>query len=202
MLYYISRELLRLLFIVCFRFTVRHAENYPAHGPFIVASNHLSLLDPPAVGLSIKRQVTFLTRADLFDNVYFNWWALRVGCIPVERSRFDLAAIKGTLNRLKTGGIVVFFPEGTRSKDGILKEPKAGVGFVASKALVPIVPVFIKGTDKALPAHEVCIRFKPVEIRVGKPLYPRAYIGKDGTCDYAQLSKEVMKKIEALSKES
>lgn len=201
MLYEISRYLLWLFFKICFNYRVRRAENFPKKGPYVIASNHLSFLDPGIVGVAVRgRQVSFLARADLFANSLFNWWGRNVGAIPIKRGRFDLSAIRGSFEKLRQGGIVSLFPEGTRSKDGTIKDPKGGVGFLAAKAGVPVVPVFIKGSDKALPHHAMFIRFKPVEIIVGEPLKPGSFVGKGGECDYQALSQEVMRRIESFSR--
>jgi 1-acyl-sn-glycerol-3-phosphate acyltransferase len=198
MIYYISRSILWLLFKICFRYEVRYAENIPGKGPFIIASNHLSFLDPAAAGFITKRQVCFLARADLFNGVLFKRWAQSVGVIPINRGRFDLSAIKGSLARLRKGYIVALFPEGTRSKDGSIKDPKSGVGFLAVKANVPVVPILIKGSDKALPAHAIMIRFKPVEVRIAKPVAPTMFLQKDGEYDYQAMSEEIMERIRRL----
>lgn len=195
MIYHISRNILWLFFKICFRYRVKYAGDVPKAGPFIIASNHLSFLDPCAAGFITKRQVHFLARASLFENSVFRLWANAVGVIPINRGRLDLSAIKGTLDCLKKGGIVALFPEGTRSSSGVIKEPKAGVGFVAIKAGVPVVPVFIKGSDKALPRHAIFIRFKPIEVTVGGPIRPKEEHGQD----YQALTKEVMDTIERFS---
>ncbi|MCM8781699.1 MAG: 1-acyl-sn-glycerol-3-phosphate acyltransferase [Candidatus Omnitrophica bacterium] len=190
-----------MFFKICFRYKAKYVDNFPKKGPFIIASNHLSFLDPVAIGLATKRRVSFLARADLFKSNIFNWWATSVGVIPIERRRLDLSAIKGTLDNLKKGGVVALFPEGTRSKDGVIKEPKAGVGFVAVKAGVPVVPIFIKGSDKALPHHAIFIRLKPIEVMIGEPVEPKMFLKVNGTYDYGALTKEVMKRIERFSHE-
>jgi len=200
MIYYISRSILWLFFKICFRYKVRYAQNVPRKkGPFIIASNHLSFLDPAAAGCITNRWVCFLAREDLFKNKIFGWWARQVGVIPIKRGRLDLSAIKGSLDRLRNGRIVALFPEGTRSKDGAIQDPKAGVGYLAVKAGVPVVPVLIKGSDLALPRHSGMIRFKPIEVRVAQPVEPKMFLDKDGKYDYQALSSEVMKRIRALS---
>jgi len=200
MIYYISRNFLWLFFKIFFRYKASNVNNFPKKGPFIMASNHLSFLDPVAVGIATMRKVHFMARSSLYENTIFKIWATAVGVIPVKRGRFDLSAIKGTLKHLKRGEVVALFPEGTRSKDGTVKDAKAGVGYVAVKALAPVVPVCIKGSDKALPHHASFIRFRPVETRVGEPVRPEQFKEKDGTYNYEGLSKEVMRRIVELGK--
>lgn len=200
MIYWISRAILWLFFKICFRYKVRYSGNVPKKGPFIIASNHLSFLDPAAAGFITNRQVCFLARANLFDNIFFNWWGKSVGAIPISRSRFDLGAIKGSLHRLNKGYIVAVFPEGTRSKDGSIRNPKGGVGFLAVKAGVPVVPILIRGSDRALPRHAVMVRLKPIEVRVAQPVEPNMFLQKNGEYNYQALSEEVMNRIRGLSK--
>ncbi|MBI4335691.1 MAG: 1-acyl-sn-glycerol-3-phosphate acyltransferase [Candidatus Omnitrophica bacterium] len=201
MIYYISRAILWLLFKICFRYRVIFAEDLPGRGSFIIASNHLSFLDPPAAGFITARQVCFLARDDLFKNILFGLWARAVGVIPVKRGRFDLSAMKGSLEKLQRGYVVALFPEGTRSGDGTIHDPKGGVGFLAAKAGVPVIPVLVKGSDGALPRHAIMIRFKPVEVRVGKAVRPDMFRDKDSGYDYQALSKEVMKRIMELDED-
>jgi len=199
MIYHISRYILWLFFKICFRYKVRYAQNIPKKGPFIIAGNHLSFLDPAAAGCITKRWVCFLAREDIFNSKIFSWWASRVGVIPIKRGRFDLSAIKGSLEKLRQGRIVALFPEGTRSRDGAIQNPRKGVGYLAAKAGVPVVPILIKGSDQALPRRSIMIRFKPIEVRVAQPVEPGMFLDKYGKCDYQALSSEVMKRIRALS---
>lgn len=196
MTYYVSRFIFWLIIKVYLGYRVKYRENFPAEGPFIIASNHLSFLDPALVGNALRRRVSFLAREDLFKNRIFNLWGRAVGAIPVKRGRFDLSAMKGSLQRLKKGEVVALFPEGTRSVDGFIREAKAGVGFLAVKAGVPIVPLCIKGTDKALPKGAIFIRLKPVAVYVGKPVAPERFLKANGEYDYQALSQEAMKRVE------
>lgn len=199
MIYNISRTILWLFFKICFRYRTKYVANLPKNGPFIIAGNHLSFLDPVAAGLTTKRQVCFLARASLFKNSIFKWWGKAVGVIPIERGRFDLGAIKGSLEKLNKGFIVALFPEGTRSKNGSIQDPKGGVGFLAVKANVPVVPLFIKGSDKALPRHSIFIRLKPIEVMVGESVEPKMFLEKNNTYNYQALTKEVMERIRRFS---
>ncbi len=201
MIYYISRTALWLFFKIFFRYSARGAENLPRQGGFIIASNHLSFLDPAAAGIMTMRKVHFLARETLFDNPLFNWWGTSVGAIPVKRGRFDLSAMRACLRHLKKGEIVSLFPEGTRSKDGVIQDPKAGVGYLAANAGVPIVPVLIRGSDKALPKYAVMVRLKRIKAIAAMPVEPKAFLNKDGEYDYQAISNEVMRRIRKLSED-
>lgn len=199
MIYYISRTILWLFIKIFFRYSAKGTENAPRRGGFIIASNHASFLDPAAAGMITMRKVHFLARETLFNNPLFNWWGTSVGAIPVKRGRFDLSAMRACLRRLKKGEIISLFPEGTRSKDGVIQDPKAGVGYLAATAGVPIVPVLIKGSDKALPRHAVMVRLKPIKAIVAKPVEPKMFLSKDGEYDYQAISNEVMRRIRELN---
>jgi 1-acyl-sn-glycerol-3-phosphate acyltransferase len=201
MIYYISRAILLLFIKIFFRYSAKGSGNVPRRGGCIIASNHLSFLDPAAAGMVTMRKVHFLARATLFDNPLFKWWGTSVGAIPVKRGRFDLSAMRACLRHLKKGEVVSLFPEGTRSRDGVIQDPKAGVGYLAANAGVPIVPVLIRGSDKALPPHAAMIRFKPVSAVAGPPVIPDMFLDKDGAYDYQAISNEVMKRIRKLKEE-
>lgn len=201
MVYRICRNILWTLCRLCFRCEIKYRENLPRKAPFIIASNHASFADPSVLSGITTEQIHFIARESLFTNWFTKWWSAAVGIIPIKMGRFDLSAIKGTLEHLAKGEIVALFPEGSRSNDGIIKEPKGGVGFVAAKAGVPVVPVFIKGTDKALPINANFIRFKKVMVMVGKPVEPKEFLDKKGNCDYQALSQEVMNRIANFSRD-
>lgn len=208
MLYYIFHIIFHILIFVFLRYRVRGAENFPKSGPFIVASNHLSYLDPILIGCATWQKIHFIAKEDLLKSGFFGKLLKRLGSFAVNRDRFDKGAIKEALQRLKGGKVLAIFPEGTRSESAdIIREPRAGVGFLAMKADVPVVPVRIFGSDQVLPKYARFIRFKPVLVKVGKPVYPADVLGPlskknnaflDKRYIYRQMSKEVMKRISNL----
>jgi 1-acyl-sn-glycerol-3-phosphate acyltransferase len=201
MIYYISRTILYLFFKIFFRYSASGTGNIPRRGGVIIASNHLSFLDPAAAGFITMRRVHFLARETLFDNPLFNWWGRSVGAVPVKRGRLDLSAMKACLRHLKKGEVISLFPEGTRSRNGIIQDPKAGVGYLAANAGVPIVPVLITGSDRALPPHAAMIRLKRVKAVAARAVEPKAFLNKDGGYDYQAISDEVMRRIRKLSED-
>ena len=108
-------------------------------------------------------------------------------------------AIAEAVRRLKAGRLVVFYPEGKRSEDGRLQRPKPGIGLVAVKAQVPIVPALIEGTRQVLPKRSRRLRFHPVVIRFGPPLDPSSFMSSDDEkLAYTQISQAVMEGIKKL----
>ena len=163
MLYGFLKGILPTMFRIIYRAEVHGQENVPKEGGAIIAANHISLWDPPFVGAFCPRRVSFMAKKELFENSIFSSIITSLGAFPVNRGAADRNAIKTALTVLGEGKCLGLFPEGTRSKSGKLGEPEAGIGLIAYKANVPIVPVAITGTNgKGL--------FPKFTIRFGKPI--------------------------------
>ena len=163
MLYGFLKGILPTMFRIIYRAEVHGQENVPKEGGAIIAANHISLWDPPFVGAFCPRRVSFMAKKELFENSIFSSIITSLGAFPVNRGAADRNAIKTALAVLSEGKCLGLFPEGTRSKNGKLGEPEAGIGLIAYKANVPIVPVAITGTNgKGL--------FPKFTIRFGKPI--------------------------------
>ena len=163
MLYGFLKGILPTMFRIIYRAEVHDQENVPKEGGAIIAANHISLWDPPFVGAFCPRRVSFMAKKELFENSIFSSIITSLGAFPVNRGAADRNAIKTALTVLGEGKCLGLFPEGTRSKSGKLGEPEAGIGLIAYKANVPIVPVAITGTNgKGL--------FPKFTIRFGKPI--------------------------------
>ena len=163
MLYGFLKGILPTMFRIIYRAEVHGQENVPKEGGAIIAANHISSWDPPFVGAFCPRRVSFMAKKELFENSIFSSIITSLGAFPVNRGAADRNAIKTALTVLGEGKCLGLFPEGTRSKSGKLGEPEAGIGLIAYKANVPIVPVAITGTNgKGL--------FPKFTIRFGKPI--------------------------------
>ncbi len=133
-----------------FRGEVAGIENIPITGPFLLAANHASHLDPAGIGGNVPRQLAFFARKTLWKGGVLSWWMDQAGCIPVDRDGgSDVSAIKRVLRALQDGRALLLFPEGTRSPDGELQPPKSGAGMIACRAKVPVVPVRIFNSNRA-----------------------------------------------------
>lgn len=156
-----------------FRLQVCGKEHLPASGGFLIASNHQSYLDPILVGVSCPQDVCYMARHDLFKIPGWGWLLYKVGAFPVRRNTADRSALKEALRRVRSGLPLIVFPEGTRSEAaGQLQEPQAGVGFLAQKLAVQVVPVYVSGSDKAWPRHAKLFRPHKVKVCIGEPFYP------------------------------
>ena len=183
-----------------FRGEVVGTENFPRTGPFLVASNHASHLDPPLVGSQISKQMRFFARKSLWNNRLIAWWLDQVETIPVERDTGDIGAIKRVLQALKEDRAVVLFPEGTRSPDGRLQKPKAGVGLMACKTGVPVVPCRVYDSFDAFGKGRRFPRFgSPVTIVFGAPIPASDYDDPAaGKARYETAAQRIMDRIAAL----
>ena len=172
----------------------------PSKGGFILASNHLSFLDPPALGVACPRPLNYLAREDLFDIPILGRLLRRVGAIPLAMDKPPSpGTVKETIRRLKKGEGLVIFPEGTRSRDGRLQQGWPGIGLIALKTGVPIVPVCLKGTEKALPRDAKFIRCKKVSLCFGEKIEAGAISSSENRKDeYRKISQIVMREIARL----
>ena len=150
MLYNFVHLITSFIYTVFFKLEVIGLENVPANGPVIIASNHISNLDPPTIGTALKnRQMSFMAKAELFAIPVFGFVIRKLHAFPVKRGASDRTAIKTALDRLYAGGVLGIFPEGTRSKDGELKKGVGGgVISIAAKTNAAIVPAAVLGTNR------------------------------------------------------
>ncbi len=136
-------DALKLMFRIYFEligFRMFGTEHLPKTGGFILAANHITNMDPFAVGQGTGRRVHFMAKKELFRSRLGHWFQTTGNAFPVDRSKADLTAIKTTLRLLQAGQIVVIFPQGTRGGE----VARGGVGFFALKANVPIVPAGLR----------------------------------------------------------
>ena len=170
MFYWFSYYLIKALGAIFSPRVVLGKERLPQKGSFILASNHLSNLDPFLIGLSLQRRISYMAKDLLFRNPILRFCLHHVEAFPVRRGASDVRALRETLRRLKRGLPVLVFPEGTRRGSGTEKKTQSGIGFLAIKSNVPVVPVFIEGSDKVLPPKAKLPRRGRVTIRFGLPI--------------------------------
>jgi len=202
--YRFCRFLFRVYFRLYHRGRVYNRDRLPDEGAFILAGNHVSFLDPPFFGLACRREAFYMARDTLFEN----WLGGKIlrswNCVPISRDRGDLGALRTMLRMLKEDKAVLMFPEGTRSPDGSLQEPRAGIGMIAAHARCPIMPMRIFGTDKALPRGATIPRPAQVTIVFGEPFtyeFPADFKGMRGDelkAVYLDVGREVMRRIAEL----
>ncbi|MDD5772418.1 MAG: lysophospholipid acyltransferase family protein [bacterium] len=174
-------------------------KNFPEKGPVILASNHISFLDPMIIPTASSRRMHSMAKAELFNVPVLGWLMKKFWAFPVKRGSLDMAALKNSINVLRGGDVLLLFPEGTRSLDGDIHEAKPGIGFIVYHSKVPVVPVLVKGTDKALPKGAWLPRPKKVKVIFGKPVYFDSYFSQKGSKEtYSQIGNDIMSAIKAL----
>ncbi len=171
-------------------------ENLP-EGGVIVAGNHVSYLDPALMWCGSPRKLHFVAKEELWQVGWLGFLLDRFWAFPVKRGAADREMISTATRLLGVGEPIAMFPEGTRAAGGDsdeLGEAQGGVSFIALRAGVPIVPVGIAGTDKALPKGAKLPRFPRVTVVFGEPVHPDDFEG--GRKErMAALTDELMKRI-------
>jgi 1-acyl-sn-glycerol-3-phosphate acyltransferase len=183
---------IRVGFDMFFRGEVAGLEHLPARGGFLLAANHASFIDPPLIGCHVPRQIAYFARKTLWKPGLAAWWLDAVGTIPVDRDGGqDVSAIKRVLKALREERGLILFPEGTRTPDGRLQAAKPGVGFIACKTQVPVVPVRIFGSFEAFGKGASLPRLgTPVSVVFGPPLAPADYDDPAAGKQRAQVASE------------
>ncbi len=200
MIYFIARNILKLLFKIFFRLKITGAENCPKNGPLIVASNHASFFDPLIAGFAVPRELNFMARDSLFRNRIFGKMIAMVNAFPLRREGADLVAMRLAIDKLCQGKAVLIFPEGTRSRDGNLGTPRAGIGLLAASSGANILPCYIKGSIKVLPKGAIFPRLKKISVCIGKPVkFDKNGSGREY---YGQIAENTMAAISELKSRS
>jgi 1-acyl-sn-glycerol-3-phosphate acyltransferase len=191
-------SLVRFLFGTLAHLRVEGLENIPLKGGCILASNHLSRLDPPLVFAIVDREdVTALVADKYQKNPFFHLLIKSVNGIWLNREQADFQALRVARDFLQGGGVLGIAPEGTRSKTGGLIPAKTGVAFLAAKAGVPIVPVAIWGTESAI-RRLLSFRRPTIRVRFGKPFTLPSLARQDRNRSLQQNTDEIMERIAAL----
>lgn len=148
------RWMFRQLGFGFFRLRVQGLEHIPHEGGVILAGNHPSVLDGFLLWIISERPVRFLIAEELFKHPLLRWSFEALGCIPVYRTRTHNGdALRVAIEALARGEAIGIFPEGTTSDRGVMRALRRGVGLLALKTGVPVVPFGIAGSHQAYPAQ-------------------------------------------------
>ena len=180
-------------------YTHSRISNIPPKGPIIFAANHVSFYDPPAIGACIHRQINYFARDTLFKGL-FGKGLVAIGTIPVARDNADVKSLKAIFRSLKNGGAVAIYPEGTRSPDGQLSEPKPGAGMIACKSKATVIPTRLFGTYEAYGRHLKLPKIGGrIHIAYDRPMtVDEIDPGKEHPERYLEASRRIMARIAAL----
>lgn len=158
MIYNVCRGLLRIIYKILFRLEPSGLENIPNEGGVLLTSNHISLFDPPTIGILLDRKVHFMAKKELFDVFGFGWLITQLGAFPVKRGGVSKESIKISLNILRSGKVMGIFPEGSRNDEGAGKK---GAASFALRTDAVVIPVAIIGNYKL---------FRKVRVIYGEPV--------------------------------
>ncbi len=198
------------IFHLLFRIEVHGRENLPPRGAGIIASNHISAIDSVFIPLLVPRHVTFLAKAQFFAGRGFGAWVRRtfmkaMGQLAIDRGggAASSASLDNGVRVLRAGRLMGIYPEGTRSRDGLLHRGRTGIARVvlAAGATAPVIPVGIRGSDRILPIGKGFPKLGTrVVVTYGEPLDFSRYAGMlDDRFVLRSITDEVMAAIKDLS---
>jgi 1-acyl-sn-glycerol-3-phosphate acyltransferase len=192
------RWIFNALFALLARREVTGLENLPAHGPYILAGNHLSRLDLPFIyGLIGNERMTGWAAEKYQRHLFFGTLVRMGGGIFIRRGEVDRGALEAAVDWLRAGKVFGMSPEGTRSRTGALIRAKTGAAYLAAETGAPVVPIAITGTERAL-ATLLHLRRPTVRARFGKPLSLHIPAGEDRGVALRRNSDEIMCQIAAM----
>lgn len=163
----------------------------PKRGACIIACNHVSFLDPPALGIAAGREVFFLAKIGLFKlSGFFNRLIRSYNAIPIS----GVMGLRPAIRLLKLGQAVVIFPEGTRSLKGEMLPFNPGVSFLAINYRVPVVPAYIGDSNRNF--FLLMLRMYQLRIKFGKPVYSNGY--NNNREDYERFADTLKTEVSSL----
>lgn len=165
------RGLIRFIFNSIARFEIRGKENVPESGAFVIAVNHIGIIDIAMFHYVFDRYDMFIPVGEKWEKTgWIRWLAQNLNFLFIDRFNPDLKALRKMIALMDSGNSLVIAPEGTRSKTGALIEGKPGVAYLAARSGFPVVPVAITGTeDKVIFGNIKRLRKSPVTLTAGKP---------------------------------
>lgn len=141
--YVFARQLVKAFSCLVYPVRSYHPEKLDRDAPYLLIANHQSMMDPLLIAvISRRHQIHFIGKSTLRKNALFNWVLEHLHMIPVARGLTDMRAMRDALKVLKDGRVVGIFPEGTRRRDSMMKDMGSGVGLIALRAQVPVIPVY------------------------------------------------------------
>ncbi|MEW6744048.1 MAG: lysophospholipid acyltransferase family protein [Planctomycetota bacterium] len=156
-------------FKLYFRLRAEGRERIPP-GPALLAPNHVSFLDPFVLQAVLRRRIFYMVTSDFYDRRKFGWFLRLLQCIRVDESGSNVAAVRAAHAVLAGGGLIGIFPEGAISRDGRLRAGLPGAAALMLMAGVPVVPVGLDGTFRALRRSARFPRPARVTVRFGEPI--------------------------------
>lgn len=189
------RIVLHVVFRILFGSRVKGGDRLPEKGGVIIASNHVSYADPLVIGTWSPRMVHFLAKRELFSNPLIRALLRLLGAVPVRRGMVERTTLRQVEEILREGNTIVVFPEGTRSRDCVVRDARPGIGLIAATADVPVVPLYLRGSR-----HMWRSLFRRGELSLffGEPVYLASVEGETQKEKYRRIGECVMEEIRRL----
>jgi 1-acyl-sn-glycerol-3-phosphate acyltransferase len=165
-------------------------DNLPRSGPVILTPNHLHFADPPVLGGLLPRPIRYMVKQEAWDAPFLRYIVRWYDAFPVRRGEADVGAYRTSLKLLRQGEVVGIFPEGHRSKDGVLQSLHPGAIILATRTGAPIVPLGMSGVREVLGFPGV-LRQHVVRVRVGEPYHPEPIKNGDSSEQVAELARRI-----------
>ncbi|MCK8486316.1 1-acyl-sn-glycerol-3-phosphate acyltransferase [Paenibacillus sp. MBLB2552] len=192
MIYRFCRSVLRILYKLFFRLEASGLEHIPNEGGVLLCSNHITLFDPPTIGIMLKRKVHFMAKQELFQIIGFGWLIRQLGAFPVKRGGVSKESIKTALTLLRSGHVMGIFPEGRRVKgaeESVVG--KKGAATFALRSDAAVIPVAIIGTYKL---------FQKMRVVYGPPVDLTEFKENGGPVAAERATDKIMSSIAELKK--
>jgi len=170
--YAFVRTLIRAAMLLLTRTAVRGRENLPACGAGIVVCNHIAAVDPGFLVGALPRPIALMSKAENYRGPLKFFMPL-VGAFTVERGKADRRALAIAEEVLRQGRLLCMFPEGTRSRDGVLGRAHGGAALLALKTGATIIPVALTGTQRVFSRRFPWLGFPRICVTIGAPFAPR-----------------------------
>lgn len=191
-IYYLSCILVRIVMKIVYNYRIIGKEKLKNLQPCLIASNHLSYADPPLIGSIMGREVSYLAKKELFSKKLIGRLLAFYNAIPVRRGIFDRKALDHVESLIKQGRSVLIFPEGSRKSF----TAKPGIGIIAHRTGIPVLPVYIENTNKA---GQCLLRKKKVTIIIGDIIDTESYLCQDEYKKvYRKIADDILNTINSL----
>lgn len=195
-LYGFVRAVLATVCRLVFRVRISGADRLPSTGPYVLAPSHRSIIDIFVCSTLTRRQLRFMAKVELFRVPVLGPFLSLMGSFPVERGAADRSALELGAKVLADGGVLVVYPEGTRSFGPQITELQRGAAYLAIKAGAPIVPVGIGGSESILPSGNRIPRLHEVAIVVGEPVPSPSNDGTARRADIRAVTDELRSELQ------
>ena len=192
--YFIAQIILKSIFSVFYGLKVMGPVEETRDRPVLFASDHQSFVDPLIIGSIIRQEIYYFAKEEIFEWFIIKDLAAFFNAFPIKRGSFDPKAIRIAKRVLGSGRSLMMFPEGTRSKTGALQKAKSGVGMLAVRNKVDIIPVCIYGTFKL---RRSFLKYPGIIVSFGRRIPIREYLDRTGPRKelYQEIGDRIMDEI-------